>query len=46
MQPIFKHHSVHQQALSPLNLNDLIPKNHPARLIDYVVERLEISDII
>jgi transposase len=29
-----------------LNLNDLIPENHSARLIDSVVEKLEISDII
>jgi transposase len=46
MQPVFKHHSVHQQELFPLNLNDLISKNHSARLIDSVVEKLEISEII
>jgi len=46
MQPVFKPHSVHQQDLFPLNLNDLIPENHSARLIDSVVEKLEISDII
>lgn len=46
MQPIFKHHSVHQQELFPLNLNALISENHSARLIDSVVERLEIPDII
>ena len=46
MQPVFKEHSVHQQELFPLNLNDLISENHSARLIDSVVERLEISEII
>ena len=46
MQPVFKPHSVHQQDLFPLNLNDLISENHSARLIDRVVEQLEISDII
>jgi len=46
MKPIFKPHSVHQQDLFPLNLNHLIPENHAARLIDNVVEKLEISDII
>ena len=46
MQPVFKCHSVHQQKLFPLNLNDLISENHSARLIDSVVERLEIPDII
>jgi transposase len=46
MQPVFKQHSVHQQELFPLNLNDLISENHSARLIDSVVERLEISEII
>lgn len=46
MQPVFKYHSVHQQELFPLNLNALISENHSARLIDSVVERLEIPDII
>ena len=46
MQPIFKPHSVHQQELFPLNLNDLIADDHSARLIDRVVERLDIPDII
>ena len=46
MKPIFKPHSVHQQALFPLNLNDLVAENHSARLIDSVVEQLEIPDII
>lgn len=46
MQLVFKPHWVHQQDLFPLNLNDLIPENHAARLIDSVVEQLEFSDII
>ena len=46
MQAIFKPHSVHQQTLFPLDLNVLIPENHSARLIDSVVEKLEIPDII
>ena len=46
MQPIFKPHSVHQQELFPLNLNDLIAEDHSARLIDRVVKKLDIPDII
>lgn len=46
MQPIFKSHSVHQQELFPLNLNDLVPTSHAARLIDQVVEKLDISTIL
>lgn len=46
MQPVFKHHSVHQQTLFPLDLNTLIAENHSARLIDSVVEKLEIPEII
>jgi transposase len=46
MQAIFKPHSVHQQTLFPLDLNVLIPENHSARLIDSVVDKLEIPDII
>lgn len=45
MQAVFKSHSVHQQTLFPLDLNALIPE-HSARLINSVVEKLEISDII
>jgi transposase len=46
MQAIFKSHSVHQQTLFPLDLNVLIAEDHSARLIDSVVEKLEIPDII
>jgi transposase len=46
MKPVFKPHSVHQQSLFPLNLNDLVAHNHSARLIDSVVEQLEIPEII
>lgn len=46
MQAVFKSSSVHQQTLFPLDLNTLIPENHSARLIDSVVEKLEIPDII
>jgi transposase len=46
MQAIFKSHSVHQQSLFPIDLNTLIPENHSSRLIDSVVEKLEIPAII
>jgi transposase len=46
MQPVFKPHSFYQQDLFLLNLNDLIPENHAARLIDSIFEQLEFSDII
>jgi transposase len=45
MKVVFKPHSVHQQELFPLNLNDLVPFGHSARLIDQVVEKLDISSI-
>lgn len=45
MKVVFKPHSVHQQELFPLNLNDLVPFEHSARLIDQVVEKLDISAI-
>lgn len=37
MKVVFKPYSVHQQELFPLNLNDLVPFGHFARLIDQVV---------
>ena len=39
MQAVFKSYSIHQQELFPLNLNDLVPLSHAARLIDQVVEK-------
>ena len=45
MKVVFKPHSVHQQELFPLNLNDLVSFGHSARLIDQVVEKLDISSI-
>lgn len=46
MQPVFKSHSVHQQELFPINLSELVPVSHAARLIDQVVEKLDISLIL
>lgn len=46
MQPVYKHHSLHQQTLFPLDVNTLIVENYSARLIDSVVDRLEIPSII
>jgi transposase len=46
MQAVFKSYSIHQQELFPLNLNDLVPLSHAARLIDQVVEKLDISAIL
>lgn len=46
MQAVFKPHSVHQQDLFPLNLGELVPESHAARLIDKVVEKLDISEIL
>lgn len=46
VQPVFKHHSVRQQTLFPLDLNTLIAENHSARFIDSVVGKLKITDII
>jgi len=31
--------------LFPINIFDLIPENHPSRLVDHVVNQLDISDI-
>jgi hypothetical protein len=42
MMPKVKRKSVLLQSSFPLILNDLVPKNHSARLIGAVVEQLEI----
>lgn len=43
---IFKELSNNQVVLFPENISDRIPENHPVRLVDQVVEQLDLSSII
>jgi transposase len=43
---LFKKYDQKQQLLFPLSLDDFIPLDHPARTIDSIVERLDLSCII
>ena len=43
---IFKELLGNQSVLFPENISDRIPENHPVRLVNYVVDQLDISSII
>jgi transposase len=43
---LFKKYDQKQQLLFPPSLDDFIPQDHPARTIDSIVERLDLSCII
>lgn len=43
---VFKKLTSSQVVLFPQNLCDRIPENHPVRLVDYVVDKLNIDPII
>ena len=43
---LFKKYDQSQQFLLPLSLDEFIPMDHPARTIDGIVERLDISCIV
>ena len=42
----FKHQTGNTPELFPINIFDKIPENHPVRLVDSVVNNLDISDLI
>jgi transposase len=42
----FKNQTGNNPELFPINIFDKIPENHPVRLVDSVVNNLDISDII
>ena len=46
MEVVFKPYDQNQIMLFPPALDELIPENHPARLISWVVDRLDISPIM
>ena len=43
---VFKNHTGNSPELFPVNIFDKIPDNHPVRLVDTVVNSLDISDIV
>jgi transposase len=45
-KPIFKQLTSNQVVLFPENISDRIPDNHPVRLVNHVVDELNISSII
>lgn len=42
----FKSYNQNEGSLFPLYLSDLIPANHPARVVNEVVERMDIGEIL
>ena len=46
MQPIFKPYNQCQIELFPQRLDDFIDENHPVRLINQVVDELDLTPII
>lgn len=43
---VFKAYHQHQLSLLPPSLDDLIPANHPVRVVDGVVEQVDISPLL
>lgn len=46
MKPIFKQYNQNQQMLLPPSLEELIPKNHPVRVVNNVIDKLQIDHIL
>lgn len=44
--PVFKSYSQHQMALLPPSLEDLISEHHPVRVVNRVIEHLDLSALI
>ena len=40
---VFKNYNSNQLMLLPPSLEELIPENHPSRVVDYVIERIDIQ---
>src|SRR5678815_2104700 len=45
-RPLFKAYSQHQQFLFPPSLDSMIDVNHPVRVVDEVIDRVDIGIII
>lgn len=43
--PVFKPYLQHQLTLLPQDLNDMIPKNHMVRVVDKVIESLNLENL-
>ena len=41
----FKHYNQHQTTLLPYSFDDLIPQSHPVRVIDQIVESINIKPL-
>ncbi len=46
MEPVFKPYNQNQLMLLPPSLEELVPKNHPVRVINKVVDKLTIDNIL
>ena len=43
---VFKDHNIKQNLLFPPNIGDLIPLNHPVRIVDQVIDQINISTLL
>ncbi len=46
MKPVFKQYNQNQLMLLPPSLEELVPKNHPVRVVNKVVDKLNIDHIL
>jgi transposase len=44
-RPIFKNYQQHQQYLLPPSLEELIEENHPVRVVNAIIDRIDISEL-
>lgn len=44
-EPVFKRYDQNQLMLIPPSYDDLVPKNHPVRVVNAVIDRIDISSI-
>lgn len=45
-KPVFKSYTQHQMSLLPQSLEDLIPKNHVVRLVNDVIDKINLESIL
>ena len=46
MKPTFKNSNQNQPSLFPFDFGSLVEEHHPARIIDQIVDKLDISDVM
>lgn len=46
MKPVFKQNNQNQLMLLPPSLEELVPKNHPVRVVNKVIDKLNIDNIL